>query len=236
MGFKTFNINPKGGCHAYYKKYNDHIWVKQCKTYVYNLFIGAMDVQHHGEMTGKNFKTGDTVSLKLNDQGWTVKKPTEANGQVLDASGNLRYTLKGDWKVDPYFHAIKPNGEVIEIIRKKPNPPNFEENYRFSQFVINMNHVNKSMLLIICPTDCRLRPDTRAMEYGDEDLAESEKKRLEHKQREKRKIRETTGGVWEPRWFRTEFDMDSNEQVYRYKGGYWESKQRRQWDDIDTLY
>jgi hypothetical protein len=233
---KSFQINPKGGLHVYFSKYKDHVWVKQCKTYVYNLIFGTMDVQHYGEMQGKNFTTGDTISFNLNDQGWTVKRPSEGTGKIVDKNGNLRYTLKGDWKIDPYFHAIKPNGEIIEIVKRKANPPNFEANYRFSYYTINMNYISKDMIPEMCPTDCRMRPDNRALEHGNEDLAESEKKRLEQKQRDKRKERETKSQKWEPRWFRTEYDLDSNETVYRYRGGYWEAKARHQWGDIESLY
>jgi len=40
--------------------------------------------------------------------------------------------------------------------------------------------------MTICPTDCRLRPDLRALENGDLDAAVAEKERLEIKQREYR--------------------------------------------------
>lgn len=235
LGLRSFNINPKGGFHVYFSN-NDHIWVKQCKSYVYNLILGTMDIQHHGEMTGKNFKTGDTVTLNLNDCGTFAKHPSQANGKVIDRDGKLRYTLKGDWKNDPCLIATPPNGPDIELVRKKPNPDNFIQNYRFTNFAINANHVWKDLLYEICPTDCRLRPDTRALEYGDEDMAEAEKKRLEQKQREKRKERESKREHWDPKWFRAEYDIDSSEQVYKYKGNYWESRKKRDWPNIESLY
>lgn len=39
----------------------------------------------------------------------------------------------------------------------------------------------------VAPSDSRLRPDQRALEDGNFDLAEKEKKRVEEKQREKRR-------------------------------------------------
>lgn len=237
MGWKTFSIAPKGGMHLFSSVYKDHMWVKQCKSYVYNLIFGTMDIQHVGEMTGKNFKTGDTISLVLNDMGgWNNKNSSQANGKVLDKDGNLKYTIKADWKENPFFDVITPSGQVINLVRKKPSPENFAENYRFPQFSINANHVWKDLLYDICPTDCRLRPDTRALEHGNEDLAESEKKRLEEKQRAKRKQREATGEEWHPRWFKCEYDIDSSEEVYKYKGGYWERRKKRDWSGIDDLY
>ena len=83
MGFKTFTVVPKGGYHIKFSN-GDHIWVKAGKTYAYNLIFGTMDIQHTGEMKGKNFKTGDEVTLVLNDLGRSVKNPSECNGKVLD--------------------------------------------------------------------------------------------------------------------------------------------------------
>lgn len=40
---------------------------------------------------------------------------------------------------------------------------------------------------VICPSDSRRRPDVRALEEGQLDLAAAEKERLENKQRDYRK-------------------------------------------------
>ena len=41
-----------------------------------------------------------------------------------------------------------------------------------------LNHLNKRNMAEMAPTDSRLRPDQRALEYRKPDLAESEKLRL----------------------------------------------------------
>lgn len=50
-----------------------------------------------------------------------------------------------------------------------------------------LNHLNKENLAAIAPTDSRLRPDQRALEYRNIEVAASEKNRVEEKQRAKRK-------------------------------------------------
>ena len=77
------------------------------------------------------------------------------------------------WKIDP----IVPDGEYY---------------YYFTDFVINLNHLNNDLLRMIPLTDTRLRPDQRALEEGLFDLAASEKHRLEEKQRARRKVYEKT--------------------------------------------
>lgn len=39
--------------------------------------------------------------------------------------------------------------------------------YSFTSFAMQLNELRKEMEGVIAPTDCRLRPDIRAMENGD---------------------------------------------------------------------
>lgn len=55
---------------------------------------------------------------------------------------------------------------------------------------MNLNNLTQDMLPKLPPTDSRLRTDQRAYEYGDVDLAASEKNRLEEAQRTRRKEEE----------------------------------------------
>jgi hypothetical protein len=53
-----------------------------------------------------------------------------------------------------------------------------------------LNHFTQEMVETIAPTDSRLRQDQRLFEEGKDKEADSEKIKLEVKQRETRKIRE----------------------------------------------
>lgn len=39
--------------------------------------------------------------------------------------------------------------------------------YNFTHFAVALNELDKDMLAVLAPTDCRLRPDIRYMESGD---------------------------------------------------------------------
>ena len=65
--------------------------------------------------------------------------------------------------------------------------PGAEKMYFFSQLAIEMNESEEG----VAPTDSRLRPDQRCMEDGRWDEANRVKVRLEEKQREARKFRES---------------------------------------------
>ncbi|KTG07463.1 hypothetical protein cypCar_00009820 [Cyprinus carpio] len=51
--------------------------------------------------------------------------------------------------------------------RVAPRPPNSTQMYNFTNFAMTLNELEPGMIGVIAPTDCRLRPDIRAMENGD---------------------------------------------------------------------
>ena len=57
------------------------------------------------------------------------------------------------------------------------------------------------MIKALPPTDSRFRPDQRALELNDDELAVEEKARLEGGQRERRERREENKEVHRPQWF-----------------------------------
>ena len=89
---------------------------------------------------------------------------------------------------------------------------------------VDFNNLDKEILMKIPPTDCRLRPDQKALEYGERNLARDEKLKLENKQRERRKHREVNEIIYEPNWFQNYEDKDALEMCWGYKGGYWETR------------
>ncbi|KAB1258291.1 Oxysterol-binding protein-related protein 1 [Camelus dromedarius] len=100
-----------------------------------------------------------------------------------------------------------PDSESVFVIpgsvllwRIAPRPPNSAQMYNFTSFAMVLNEVDKEMESVIPKTDCRLRPDIRAMENGEIDQASEEKKRLEEKQRAARKNRSKSEEDWKTRY------------------------------------
>ena len=98
----------------------------------------------------------------------------------------------------------------------------------------------------ISSTDSRLRPDERSMEEGNFDRANQLKLLLEEKQRCRRRKREAeaeearrAGKVYEdytPTWFEKTNDEYSDVDIYVYKGGYWEAKEKKDWSICPPIY
>ncbi|CAJ1072335.1 oxysterol-binding protein-related protein 1-like isoform X1 [Xyrichtys novacula] len=122
-----------------------------------------------------------------------------------------------------------PDAETVQVIpgseliwKITPRPDNSAKFYAFSTFAMHLNELEKSMEGVIPPTDSRLRPDIRAMENGDIDLASAEKKRLEEKQRMARKNRTKSTEEWKTRWFQQGPNPHNKAQDWLYLKGYWD--------------
>uniref|UniRef100_A0A674AQL0 Oxysterol-binding protein n=1 Tax=Salmo trutta TaxID=8032 RepID=A0A674AQL0_SALTR len=122
-----------------------------------------------------------------------------------------------------------PDGDTVQVIpgseliwRIAPRPDNSAEFYAFSMFAMQLNELEEGMKGVLPPTDCRLRPDIRAMEKGDIDLASAEKKRVEEKQRLARKNRSKSTEEWKTRWFHPGSNPHNKAQDWLYSNGYWE--------------
>ncbi|TKC47936.1 hypothetical protein EI555_008834 [Monodon monoceros] len=122
-----------------------------------------------------------------------------------------------------------PDSESVFVIpgsvllwRIAPRPPNSTQMYNFTSFAMVLNEVDKEMESVIPKTDCRLRPDIRAMENGEIDQASEEKKRLEEKQRAARKNRSKLEEHWKTRWFHQGPNPYSGAQDWLYSGSYWD--------------
>uniref|UniRef100_A0AAX7VKK0 Oxysterol-binding protein n=1 Tax=Astatotilapia calliptera TaxID=8154 RepID=A0AAX7VKK0_ASTCA len=121
-----------------------------------------------------------------------------------------------------------PPADTVEVVpgsqllwKIAPRPANSVQMYNFTCFAMQLNELHKEMEGVIPQTDCRLRPDIRAMENGDIDLASEEKKRLEEKQRAARKNRSKADEEWKARWFQQGQNPHTSSQDWLFCGGYW---------------
>ncbi|KAM9761468.1 oxysterol-binding protein-related protein 1 isoform 2-T2 [Menidia menidia] len=132
-----------------------------------------------------------------------------------------------------------PAADTVEAIpgsqllwRIAPRPANSTQMYSFTCFAMQLNELRKEMEGVIPPTDCRLRPDIRAMENGDIDLASEEKKRLEEKQRAARKNRSKSDEEWKSKWFQQGQNPHTRSQDWLFSGGYWD----RTYSQLPDIY
>ncbi|XP_072516337.1 oxysterol-binding protein-related protein 1 isoform X3 [Salminus brasiliensis] len=133
----------------------------------------------------------------------------------------------------------QPGGDSLEVIpgsqllwKIAPRPANSAQMYSFTSFAMQLNEVDEEIEAVIPKTDCRLRPDIRAMENGDIDLASQEKKRLEEKQRAARKNRSKSDEDWKARWFHQGPNPHNNVPDWLFSTAYW----NRDYSEVPDIY
>lgn len=128
--------------------------------------------------------------------------------------------------------------QVLSLWKRDPVPSN-PTPFNLTPFAMTLNDCPEELKKQLCPTDSRLRPDQRAMENGEFDVANTEKQRLEEKQRAKRRLL-APGHEHQPRWFKRNAADDGWDFVGRDlpgqprgsgaaqsgRSGYWAERER----------
>uniref|UniRef100_A0AAR2J4H5 Oxysterol-binding protein n=1 Tax=Pygocentrus nattereri TaxID=42514 RepID=A0AAR2J4H5_PYGNA len=124
--------------------------------------------------------------------------------------------------------AVIPGSTLLWRVSSRPS--NSAEMYNFTNFAVTLNESEPGMEGVLAPTDCRLRPDIRAMENGD--MGNEIFLRLEEKQRAARKERAKNNEEWSTRWFELVTNPYTGLQDWLYTGGYFD----RKYTDCPDIY
>ncbi len=240
LGTWFLKIRPKsGGKEDYYT------W-KKVTSSVIGIITGNPTVDHYGTMEITNHTTGEVALLDMKPRGWKASSAYHVNGKVMDADGNVRFSMGGRWnsklyaRLTPGYEASvdatgKSGDEQVHKGGSMSDPNRaylvWQANERpagipfnLTPFVITFNHIDEKLRPWIAPTDSRLRPDQRAMEDGEYDFAATEKNRLEENQRARRRQREATGDEFKPAWFTKAKCPVTGSDYWQCNGKYWEQR------------
>lgn len=191
-------IIPLGTSHLEFKKTGHHYTWRKVATFVRNVIVGKLWIDHVGEMDIINHKTKDVCHLKFFPYSYFTKDPPrKVTGIITDSNNVARYVLNGTWS-EQMEGAPVLNPQVVTqqtqlntgtskvLWRRRYPPPHLESMYNFTELAVQLNEPEAG----VAPTDTRLRPDQRLMEDAKWDEANKEKLRLEEKQRNSRRQRE----------------------------------------------
>ena len=202
-----------------------------------NIIAGEKYVEPVGTMTVTNEVSGDYAVVTFKTKGMFSGRSDEVTAQVFDFAGDeTPLGLSGKWT---------QSLTVVENGSPHPQPlwtvgtlvPDATKTYGFTTFTAALNDISSLERDKLPPTDSRFRPDQRAAEEGEIELAETLKAKLEEKQRERRKAleeEEGPGAEWQPMWF-SKVEGVEGEEVYRLKGGkesYWEHRAKGDWKGV----
>lgn len=231
---RSIQLNPVGLLTLQFEDGETFKWSK-VTTSLYNIILGKIYCDHYGTMrimgSGKY-----SCKLKFKEQSIIDRNSHQVHGFVQDnRTGEKVAMLLGKWDGAMYYVLGDPSTKpkdydpmteaAVLWERDKTSPMT---RYNLTPFAISLNELTSGLLEKLPPTDSRLRPDQRHLENGEYELANAEKLRLEQSQRRARQLQERG---WRPRWF--EKDEDG---CYRYVGGYWEARERANWDGIPNIF
>ncbi|KAH7019098.1 Oxysterol-binding protein-domain-containing protein [Ilyonectria destructans] len=247
---KSFDINPLGTWFLRLRptaggKEELYTW-KKVTSSVIGIITGNPTVDNYGPMEIKNWNTGEVAMVEFKPRGWKASSAYQISGKVLDASGNVRFSMGGRWnskfyvRLTPGYEApidepkgdapVHQGGGLSDPTRAylvwKANERPTGIPFNLTPFVLTFNHIDEQLRPWIAPTDSRLRPDQRAMEDGDYDFAAEEKNRLEQAQRARRRIRDEQGEEFAPAWFQKARCEVTGEEYWQFNGKYWEQREK----------
>ncbi|CAL4907114.1 unnamed protein product [Urochloa decumbens] len=231
---RSIQLDPIGVLTLQFDDGETFQWSK-VTTSIYNIIIGKIYCDHYGTMR-INGSGQYSCKLKFKEQSIIDRNPHQVHGFVQDnRTGQKVAMLIGKWDEAIYYvlgdPSVKPKGydpmsEAV-LLWERDKSLN-QTRYNLSPFAISLNELTPHLLKKLPPTDSRLRPDQRHLENGEYEMANAEKLRLEQLQRQARRLQEKG---WKPRWFKK--DDDDN---YRYVGGYWEAREKGNWDSIPDIF
>ncbi|EEB06675.1 sterol binding ankyrin repeat protein [Schizosaccharomyces japonicus yFS275] len=240
---KSFDIRPLGTWYLELKnpsgQFELYTW-KKITSSVVGIVLGSPTIDNYGLMEIINHTTGEVCVMDFKPRGWRGTNAYEVKGTVQTADDTPVYTLVGHWNDKLVARKLDSNqSEVVWQAHDRPPRP-----FNLTPFAISLNALPDSLKPWLAPTDTRFRPDQRAMELGQYDLAATEKNRLEEKQRSKRKAREEgTLAEWKPRWFQLSEHPVTREDYWEFTGEYWDIREQAgrahlageefRWPDID---
>ncbi|XP_038149695.1 oxysterol-binding protein 2 [Cyprinodon tularosa] len=257
---KYISVVPLGNIHLqFHSSGNHYVWSKVTST-VHNIIVGKLWIDQSGDIDLVNTTTKDTCRLKFSPYSYFSRDvPRKVTGVVEDAQGTAHYILSGTWddkmesakivessrgsggsegKQKTVYQTLQPK----LLWKKYPLPDNAENMHYFSALALTLNEPEDG----VAPTDSRLRPDQRLMEAGLWDEANIEKQRLEDHQRLERKRREAQANQaleegqdiegYQPVWFEKRTNENTGETSYMYRGGYWEAKERQDWNHCPEIF
>ena len=160
-----------------------------------------------------------------NEEG--IIKGKIVKGEDLD-SGEIIYLLGGNWKKEIYItDADENNKNVLFTVKEEEFFKNSAEKYVIPQYCCNLNYLPDKLKEVIPVSDTRNRPDQKEYEVGSTEKSQEIKTVIEEMQVYKQDILDKSNKEHQPIYFSNEYNEDSKDFVFIYRGGYWEDRKKK---------
>ncbi|XP_042111818.1 oxysterol-binding protein-related protein 7 isoform X4 [Ovis aries] len=227
---KSLEIVPVGTVNVSLPRFGDHFEWNKVTSCIHNILSGQRWIEHYGEVLIRNTQDSSChCKLTFCKAKYWSSNVHEVQGAVFSRSGRVLHRLFGKWH-EGLYRGPQPGGQCIW----KPNsmPPNYERNFGFTQFALELNELTAELKRSLPSTDTRLRPDQRYLEEGNIQAAEAQKRRIEQLQRDRRKVMEENNIVHQARFFRRQTDS-SGKEWWVTNNTYWRLRAEPGYGNLD---
>jgi len=241
----SLEIEPIGRtCVTFFNFDDEFITITKPNNVVRNIMFGTMHVEVIGKSVITNHHTGDTIELTFHDKGGPSKSDFGYIDGFLRSIHSETEQMKfiANWNSAHFDLKYKDenNNEIQKTIWKVDpitlTQEELEARYYMSDFTLNLNNDDEKLLKSLPRSDTRLRPDQRALERNDFELAAKEKHRLEEKQRAMRKYEAKNNIFYKPLYFTETYDDITGELTYLLSRNYWEDKKNNNLDHFPDIF
>ncbi|XP_015370661.1 PREDICTED: oxysterol-binding protein 1 [Diuraphis noxia] len=263
---KYLQAIPNGIAHLDFPASGNHYTWTKVTTTVHNIIVGKLWVDQTGDMTITNHKDGSKCRLSYIPYSYfTRDQQRKVKGYVMDKDNEIKWVINGTWdnKVEiapvtkfegPIESPTCQTGSYILAWQRQAPPPDNEKYYYFTVLASQLNEMEEG----VAPTDSRLRPDQRLMEFGLWDEANIEKLRLEEIQRVRNRkantevadsnqvnenededddtVQENDNSAIKPLWFKRDVCKWTKKPCFTFTHEYWECKQKGDWSRCPSLF
>ena len=165
-----------------------------------------------------------------NEEG--IIKGKIVKGDDID-NGEIIYQIGGNWKKEIYITDNEDNNkQVLFTVKEEDFFKNSVEKYVIPQYCCNLNYLPDKLKEVLPVTDTRNRPDQKEYEIGSTDKSQEIKAVLEEMQVYKQDILDKSNKEHQPIYFSNEYNEDSKDFVFTYKGGYWEDRKKKKFNKL----
>jgi hypothetical protein len=172
------------------------------------------------------------------EEGRKGKSLGHFEGKITE-NGTVKHIIKGNWNQKLYITDPDDKNKIdLWTIDEEPFIQNkdYIGNYLTSEFTCNLNYLHDDLIKVLPPTDSRYRPDQRALENKQLELAIAEKDRIENNQRKRHKYFEEDKIMYQPNYFSYVLNTNNTEYVYIYKGDYWADRKLQNFDKLPKIF
>ena len=214
---ELLNLEKKGD-----KKFDTFLYNRP-STLLKGIFINKLHYDYNGSVTITSPDYPDfscTVEyISENDEEGIIE------GKITKGEDKTIFNIGGNWKKEIYITDEKEeNKKVLFTVKEEEFFKNSVDGYILPSYSCNFNHITDKLKEVLPPSDTRFRPDQKEYEIGSTEKSQEIKKTIEEMQVYKQEILEKDNKEYQPIYFSNEYNEESKDFVFMYKGGYWEDR------------